>query len=68
MQYRVLSGSTQDEFADRLLISRISQSHIEKINSLSDISNDLLFRLYYIIFKDRLDEEDYITGLREDLL
>ena len=68
MQFRVLSGYSQDDFAKKLLISRISQSNIERTDSLSKISNDLLFRIYYILSKGENDEEEYITGLREDLL
>ncbi len=66
--YRTLSGCTQDEFANILLIARVSQSNIERTKLLSDISDDLLFRLYYLISKGKIDEEEYVSGLREDLL
>lgn len=66
--FRTLSGCTQDEFAYALLISRISQSNIERTKILSDISDDLLYRLYYLTSKTKVDEEEYVKGLREDLL
>lgn len=53
---------TQQEFADLLLLSRVSISKLEQIQDVTGISPDIAFRLYYITQKisENQYKEDYV--------
>lgn len=45
---RVLAGMSQADMATVLKCTRVSASHIERSESLEDLSTDMTFRIYYL--------------------
>lgn len=60
---------TQQEFADLLLLSRVSISKLEQSQDPTSISPDIGFRLYYITQKviENQYKEDYVKLHAKDL-
>jgi len=69
-QLRILMGQTQDTLAKILLTTRQSIVALEKCNSVMDLSDGMLFRLYY--FAKELSENKFvpqiITSLSTEIL
>lgn len=60
--FRTLLNCTQQEFADYLLLNRVTISKLEKIADITQLSPDIAFRLYYATQKimENQHKEDYV--------
>ena len=59
---RKLLNETQSEFANSLFLNRVTISHLESLENVEDMTNDIAFRLYYLTFKilQSSCKEDYV--------
>ncbi|MDE7431167.1 MAG: hypothetical protein K2N34_04530 [Lachnospiraceae bacterium] len=62
--FRTLLNCTQQEFADYLLLNRVTISKLEQIVDIKQLSPDIAFRLYYATQKiiENQYKEDYVKG------
>lgn len=60
--FRTLLNCTQQEFADYLLLNRVTVSKLEKTVDITQLSPDIVFRLYYATQKimENQYKEDYV--------
>lgn len=60
--FRTLLNCTQQQFADLLLLSRISISKLEQSKDIEELTPDIAFRLYYATQKilENPNREDYV--------
>ena len=59
---RILLNETQSEFANSLLLNRVTISHLESLENVEDMTNDIAFRLYYLTSKilQSTCKDDYV--------
>jgi len=69
-QLRILLGQTQDTLAKMLLTTRQSIVALEKCDSVEDLSDGMLFRVYY--FAKELSENKFVpevlTNISQEIL
>lgn len=60
--FRTLLNCTQQEFANYLLLNRVTISKLEKIVDITQLSPDIAFRLYYATQKimENKNKENYV--------
>lgn len=67
--FRTLLNCTQQQFADYLLLNRVTISKLEKVVDISQITPDIAFRLYYVTQKviENQYKEEYVKSQAKTL-
>ncbi len=65
--YRAITNIKEEAFAGAILTSKVSFYKLENLASVSDISDDMLFRLFYF-FKLKRDDDMTANAIKNQIL